>query len=232
MMPFMFDPTFILILPAILLALYAQGKVKSTYAKYSSYAAKSHITGAELAQRLLKDQRINGVEIELVHGHLTDHYDPRKKILRLSPEIYHGTSLAALGITAHEVGHAVQHDEGYTMLVLRNMIVPFASIGSQAAFPLLFIGLILGSQALAGLGVMVFMFAVAFQLITLPVEYNASSRALAFLSDGRYVTEEEEKPVKRVLDAAALTYVAATAMAIMQLLRLLMISGLLQRNED
>ena len=232
MMPFMFDPTFILILPAILLALYAQGKVKRVYSKYSNYDAKSHITGAELAQRLLKDQRISGVEIELVHGHLTDHYDPRKKILRLSPEIYHGTSLAALGITAHEVGHAVQHDEGYTMLVLRNMIVPFANIGSQAAFPLLFIGLILGSQALAGLGVVVFMFAVAFQLITLPVEYNASSRALTLLSHGGYVTAEEEKPVKKVLNAAALTYVAATAMAIMQLLRLLMISGLLQRNDD
>ena len=231
-MPFMFDPTFILILPAILLALYAQGKVKSVYAKYANYRAMSSITGAELARRLLRDQRIDGVEVELVQGHLTDHYDPRKKVLRLSPEIYHGTSLAALGITAHEVGHAVQHEEGYTMLILRNMIVPFASIGSQAAFPLLFIGLILGSQSLAALGVVVFMFAVAFQVITLPVEYNASSRALALLSEGGYITAEEEKPVKKVLNAAALTYVAATAMAIMQLIRLLVISGLLQRNND
>lgn len=232
MMPFMYDPTFIFIIPAILLALYAQGKVQSAYGKYAKYPAKSCITGAELARRLLRDQRIDDVEIELTKGHLTDHYDPRKRILRLSPDIYYGTSLAALGIAAHEVGHAIQHHEGYVMLNLRNMIVPFANIGSQAAFPLLFIGLILGSRSLAALGVVVFLFAVVFQVITLPVEYNASHRALALLSEGRYITFDEEKPVKKVLSAAALTYVAATVMAIMQFLRLLMISGLIRGNDD
>ena len=232
MIPFMYDPTFILLIPAILLALYAQGKVKSAYGKYSKYDAKSYITGADLARRLLREQRADDVEIEIVAGHMTDHYDPRKKVLRLSSDIYHGSSLAALGIAAHEVGHALQHQEGYTMLNLRNVFVPFASIGSQAAFPLLFIGLILGSQSLAALGVVVFMFAVAFQIITLPVEFNASSRARMLLVNGGYITADEERPVKKVLDAAALTYVAATVMAMLQLIRLLMISGLLGRNDD
>ncbi|MFT9493639.1 zinc metallopeptidase [Anaerosolibacter sp.] len=231
MIPF-FDPTFILLIPAIILAMIAQGRVKSAYSKYSRYGSKYGITGAELASRLLRDQRIGDVRIEMVSGHMTDHYDPRQKVLRLSRDIYHGTSLAALGIAAHEVGHAVQHSEGYAMLSLRNMIFPLASIGSQAAFPLLFLGMILGSQSLASIGVLIFMFAVAFQIITLPVEYNASSRALTMLADGSYVTVEEERPIKKVLNAAALTYVAATAMAVMQLLRLLMISGFLGRRDD
>ncbi|MBB6216232.1 hypothetical protein HNQ80_002331 [Anaerosolibacter carboniphilus] len=231
MIPF-FDPTFILLIPAIILAMIAQGRVQAAYSKYSRYSSRYGITGAELASRLLRDQRIGDVRIEMVSGHMTDHYDPRQKVLRLSRDIYHGTSLAALGIAAHEVGHAVQHNEGYAMLSLRNMIFPLASIGSQAALPLLFLGLILGSQSLASIGIFVFMFAVAFQVITLPVEYNASSRALAMLADGAYVTVEEEKPIKKVLNAAALTYVAATAMAVMQLLRLLMISGFLGRRDD
>ncbi|MFT9496055.1 zinc metallopeptidase [Anaerosolibacter sp.] len=232
MFPFFYDPTFIFIIPAVILAMYAQGKVRSAFNKYSQYKAGIGWTGAQLAVDILQKQRIHDVKVELVGGHMTDHYDPRSKVLRLSYNIYHGTSLAALGIAAHEVGHALQHDEGYSMLSLRNMIVPFASIGSQAAFPLLFIGLMLGSQTLAQLGVVVFMFAVVFQLITLPVEFNASSRAMNLLADGGYITVNEEKPVKKVLDAAALTYVAATVMAILQLVRLMLISGLLGRRSD
>ncbi|AOT69186.1 zinc metallopeptidase [Geosporobacter ferrireducens] len=232
MFPFFYDPSFILIIPAILLAMYAQNKVQSTFNKYVQHGAKLGMTGAQLASDILRKQGMHDVKTELVGGHMTDHYDPRSKVLRLSYKIYHGTSLAALGIAAHEVGHAIQHDEGYALLSLRNMIVPLASIGSQAAFPLLFIGLLMGSQSLAGLGVVVFMFAVLFQLITLPVEYNASSRALDLLTAGNYISFEEEKPVKKVLDAAALTYVAATVMAVLQLLRLLMISGLLGRRND
>jgi Zn-dependent membrane protease YugP len=230
--PFFYDPTFILIIPAVILAMYAQGKVRSAFNKYSQCKAGIGWTGAQLAVDILQKQRIHDVKVELVGGHMTDHYDPRSKVLRLSYNIYHGTSLAALGIAAHEVGHALQHDEGYSMLSLRNMIVPFASIGSQAAFPLLFIGLMLGSQTLAQLGVVVFMFAVVFQLITLPVEFNASSRAMNLLADGGYITVNEEKPVKKVLNAAALTYVAATVMAILQLVRLMLISGLLGRRSD
>jgi Zn-dependent membrane protease YugP len=232
MIPFIYDPSFILLIPAILLAMYAQGKVQGTYSKYSNYTARSRITGAEVARNLLRRQGIGDITIEPIAGRMTDHYDPRKKVLRLSQDIYYGNSLAALGIAAHEVGHAIQHFEGYTLLNLRNMIVPLASIGSQAAFPLLFIGIILGFQSLASLGVLVFLFAVAFQVITLPVEYNASHRALAILSEGGYITVEEEKPVKKVLSAAALTYVAATIMALSQLLRLLMIAGFFGRNDD
>ncbi|KXG73750.1 zinc metallopeptidase [Thermotalea metallivorans] len=232
MFPFFYDPTFILMIPAILLAIYAQGKVHRVFQKYDQYRARIGMTGAELARDILRSQGIHDVRVELVGGHMTDHYDPRNKVLRLSYDIYHGTSLAALGVAAHEAGHALQHFEGYTMLIWRNMIVPLAAIGSQAAFPLLFIGLLLGSQTLAELGVVVFMFAVLFQLITLPVEYNASNRALNILSGGGYITIEEEMPVKKVLHAAALTYVAATVMAMLQLIRLLMISGLLGRRND
>ncbi|MBB6214999.1 hypothetical protein HNQ80_001088 [Anaerosolibacter carboniphilus] len=232
MFPFFYDPTFILIIPAVIFAMYAQGKVQSAFHRYSQHKAGIGWTGAQLAAEILRKQGVNDVKVELVGGHMTDHYDPRNKVLRLSYKIYHGTSLAALGIAAHEVGHALQHDEGYSMLSLRSMIVPFASIGSQAAFPLLFIGLMLGSQSLAQLGVVVFMFAVVFQVITLPVEFNASSRAMNILADGGYITVSEEKPVKKVLDAAALTYVAATVMAILQLVRLMLISGLLGRRND
>jgi len=231
MYPF-YDSTFILIIPAIILALYAQGNVSRVFNKYLKYQGRVGMNGAQLASQILRSQGITDVTIERASGHMTDHYDPRKKVLRLSDKVYHGTSLTALGVAAHEVGHAIQHNEGYIPLNFRNTIFPLASIGSQAAFPLLFIGLILGFPSLAQLGVIIFAFAVLFQVITLPVEFNASSRAINILTDGGYISHEEERGVKKVLNAAALTYVAATVMGLLQLLRLMLISGLLGGRRD
>jgi len=228
MFPYMmFDPTYILLIPAILLAMYAQAKVSGTFRKYSRIMASRHMTGAEVARELLGSRGIYDVKVEMTQGRLSDHYDPRTKTLRLSPEVYQSGSLAALGVAAHEVGHAFQHDTGYGPLKLRSTIVPVASIGSQLAFPLLLAGLFFNIPNLALIGVLAFSLAVIFQLITLPVEYNASSRALEALETGGYLTRDEAGGTRKVLNAAALTYVAATIMAVMQLLRLLVLSGLL-----
>lgn len=232
MFPYFFDPTFIIIIPAIILAMFAQGNVKNAFNKYSKVYSRLGMTGAELAEQILRRNGINDVQVTTSKGQMTDHYDPRKKVVRLSNDIYYGKSITALGVAAHEVGHAIQHSEGYMALSLRNTIVPLANIGSQMAFPLLFIGLILGTPSLAQAGVFVFTFAVLFQVLTLPVEFNASNRAIAILTEGNYVTDQEEKGVKKVLNAAALTYVAATAMAVLQLIRLLVISGLLGGRRD
>ncbi|HHU78283.1 MAG: zinc metallopeptidase [Caldicoprobacterales bacterium] len=225
--PLYFDPTYILLIPAVLLALYAQTKVTSTYNKYMRVRSRSGITGADAARELLRQNRIYDVSVEQTRGHLSDHYDPRSKTLRLSPQVYSSSSLAALGIAAHEAGHAMQHAEEYTPLRLRNAIVPAANIGSRLAFPLLLIGLLFSLPNLALIGVAAFSLAVLFQLITLPVEYNASSRAIAALETGGIITREETQPTRKVLSAAALTYVAATIMAVMQMLRLLVLSGML-----
>ena len=225
--PLYFDPTYILLIPAVLLALYAQTKVTSTYNKYMRVRSRSGITGADAARELLRQNRIYDVSVEQTRGHLSDHYDPRSKTLRLSPQVYSSSSLAALGIAAHEAGHAMQHAEEYTPLRLRNAIVPAANIGSRLAFPLLLIGLLFSLPNLALFGVAAFSLAVLFQLITLPVEYNASSRAIAALETGGIITREETQPTRKVLSAAALTYVAATIMAVMQMLRLLVLSGML-----
>lgn len=178
-------------------------------------------------RELLRQNRVYDVKVERGNGRLSDHYDPRSKTLRLSPEVYGSTSLAALGIAAHEVGHAFQHANEYAPLRLRNAIVPIANIGSTLAFPLLFLGLLLDSLNLVMIGIIAFSLAVLFQLITLPVEYNASNRAIAALEAGGIIYRDEAGPTRKVLSAAALTYVAATIMAVMQLLRLLLISGLL-----
>ena len=225
--PYYFDPTFIILIPAILLALYAQTKVQRTYSRYMRVAGRSGYTGADAARELLRQNRIYDVKVEQARGRLSDHYDPRSKTLRLSPEVYNSSSLAALGIAAHEVGHAFQHAEEYTPLRLRNAIVPVANIGSTMAFPLLLLGLLLNSLNLVVIGIAAFSLAVLFQLITLPVEYNASNRAIAALESSGMIYREEVGPTRKVLSAAALTYVAATIMAVMQLLRLLLISGLL-----
>jgi Zn-dependent membrane protease YugP len=225
--PLYFDPTYILLIPAVLLALYAQTKVTSTYNKYMRVRSRSGITGADAARELLRQNRIYDVSVEQTRGHLSDHYDPRSKTLRLSPQVYSSSSLAALGIAAHEAGHAMQHAEEYTPLRLRNAIVPAANIGSRLAFPLLLIGLLFSLPNLALIGVAAFSLAVLFQLITLPVEYNASSRAIAALETGGIITRDETQPTRKVLSAAALTYVAATIMAVMQMLRLLVLSGML-----
>lgn len=221
-------PGTIFVLIAFVFAMYAQSKVTSTYERYARVANNRGLTGAETARALLKQQGAYDVEVELTQGRLTDHYDPRVKKVRLSQEIYHGTSLAALGIAAHETGHALQHQQGYAPLALRNAIVPVAQLGSTLAWPLFFLGLAMGLPGLADLGILFFLGAVVFQLATLPVEFNASSRAIAMLSNGNYLTQQELGPARAVLKAAALTYVAAVATAIAQLLRLI----LLRRSRD
>jgi Zn-dependent membrane protease YugP len=227
-MPFFYmDSTMILVLPALLLAMYAQSKVQSTFAKYLNVRSSKGYTGAQVARRLLDSHGLQDVTVEMIQGRLSDHYDPRKKALRLSQDVYSSSSLAAIGVAAHETGHALQHDLGYLPLAVRNSIVPIASIGSQAAFPLFFLGLIIRSESLLYLGIFAFAAAVLFQVVTLPVEFNASSRAIAALEDGGFIESREVEPTRQVLSAAALTYVAATLMAVMQLLRLLVLSGLL-----
>lgn len=217
------DLWLILVFPAFLLALYAQFKVKSTFAKQSKVAASSGASGALVARGLLDSQGLHNVPVELTSGSLSDHYDPRSKILRLSPEVYHGTSVAALGVAAHEVGHAIQHRQEYVPLNIRNSFFPVANLGSSLAMPLIFVGLLLGFAKLTLLGIVAFSFAVFFQVVTLPVEFNASSRALALLENRGYITRAEVAPTKKVLDAAAMTYVAATLVAVAELLRFVLL---------
>ncbi|HQD39733.1 MAG: zinc metallopeptidase [Firmicutes bacterium] len=223
------DPTFIFLIPALILAFYAQAKVQSAFHKYSQVPGSSGLTGAEVARRLLSRYHVHDVAVEPTQGMLSDHYDPQKKVLRLSPQVYDSTSIAALGIAAHEAGHAMQHAQGYKPLVLRTSIVPLASIGSQLAFPLFFLGFLFGGRTLMDAGIILFTLAVVFQLITLPVEYNASSRAIKMLHENAIIGQGEVAATRNVLSAAALTYVAATAMAAMQLLRLLFLRG--SRND-
>ncbi|MEA3493340.1 MAG: zinc metallopeptidase [Candidatus Margulisiibacteriota bacterium] len=222
---FFYDPTFLLVIPALLLALFAQSRVQSTYKKYSRVPGSRGYTGAQLARYILDDQRMTNVKIEAIPGSLSDHYDPRSKTLRLSNEIYNSNSVAALGIAAHEVGHAIQDAKAYFPLKIRSSIVPVANFGSWLAFPLFFIGLISEIPQLMDLGILFFTVAVGFSLITLPVEFNASSRAITILQNGRYLMDKEIPMARKVLSAAALTYVAATAMAILNLVRLLILRG-------
>ncbi len=224
---FFWDYTFFLLIPPLILALYAQQKVRSTYKQFSTKLASSRISGADLASRILRASGAN-VKVEKTPGRLSDHYDPRKRVLRLSEGVYGSSSIAALGIAAHETGHALQHQQGYAPLQLRNAIYPIASLGSSLAFPLFFIGFIFSRQGpsiLMDIGILLFAGAVFFSLLTLPVEFNASNRALVLLREGGYLKTEELSQARRVLSAAALTYVAATAMAAMQLLRLFLLRG-------
>jgi Zn-dependent membrane protease YugP len=215
----------ILLLPAMILAFYAQTKVTSTFEKYLRVPARSQMTGADVAREILRRSGIDDVSVQIQGGRLSDHYDPRRKVLRLSSDVYNGRSLAAIGVAAHECGHAIQHDVGYIPLALRNTIVPIAGFGSQMAFPLFFIGLLFSAESLMMLGILLFSAAVLFQVVTLPVEYNASNRAVAILEGHGFIEKSELGPVKAVLGAAALTYVAVTIMAVMQLLRLLVLAG-------
>ncbi|MBI1374363.1 MAG: zinc metallopeptidase [Phycisphaera sp.] len=209
-------------LPATLLAMWAQAKIKRAYAEASQIPARSGVTGAQAAAQIMADAGLNGVAIEPVRGFLSDHYDPRQKVLRLSPEVYEGRSLAALGIAAHESGHALQDAKGYTPLVLRNGLVPMASLGSRMAFIVLFIGFILQSAGLMWTGVILFAGIVLFQLVNLPCEFDASSRARAELTRLGLVTGDEDIVVGRVLNAAAMTYVAAVIGALLQLMWFIM----------
>jgi Zn-dependent membrane protease YugP len=219
--------TFFLLIPPLILALYAQSKVRGTYARYSRVMAGSKLTGAQAAVQILQTGGAGEVNVEKVAGQLTDHYDPRKKVLRLSAGVHDSPSIAALGIAAHEAGHALQHRAGYAPLMVRNAIYPVANIGSTLAMPLFIIGFIFsrGPNIWMDLGILLFTGAVAFTVVTLPVEFNASKRALAVLEERRFLSGEELVGARRVLSAAALTYVASTAMAVMQLVRLLMLRG-------
>ena len=215
------------VIPAFIFVMYAQNKVKSTYQRYVRVPSKYGFTGAQAARTLLDKSGLDDVRVEMSKGELSDHYDPRKKVVRLSPQVYNGSSIASLGIAAHETGHAVQHADGYFALSLRNMVFPAANFGSRLGVPLFIIGFIFGAGGtfLMDLGIALFFFAVLFQIITLPVEFNASTRAVQALAGQGFLAPDETRPTKEVLNAAAMTYVAATAMALAQLLRLIMLRG-------
>ncbi|ABS61054.1 zinc metallopeptidase [Fervidobacterium nodosum] len=225
---FFFDPTFILLIPALLLALWAQIMVQSNFSKYSNVRSRIGMTGSELARFILDSAGLYDVRIESIPGTLTDHYDPRTKVVRLSQSTYNSYSVAALGVVAHEIGHAIQHANHYVPLVVRNAIAPVASFSSNLAWIFFIIGIFTGAMGLAQFGILLFLAVVLFSIITLPVEFNASSRALKILERNLLMSKDELKGVKAVLSAAAMTYVADTLMAIMQLIRMLLIA----RNRD
>jgi Zn-dependent membrane protease YugP len=217
------DSTFLLLLPVLAFALYAQNKVRSTYRKFLKVPAQRGLTGAESARRLLDAAGLHSVPVEITEGTLTDHYDPRKRALRLSPDNYHGKSVAALGVACHEAGHAIQHAQAFGPLALRQAIWPVAGFGSWAAWPIFFLGFLFNHPALMDVGILVFIVAAFFAIITLPVEFDASNRAIKLLTQHGIVTQEERGFAKRVLNAAALTYVAAALMAVVQLVRMLIL---------
>jgi len=221
---FFWDYTFFLLLPPLILAFYAQARVRGAYRKYSQVFASSRTTGAQAAQQLLQTGGAGDVKVEAIPGELTDNYDPKRRILRLSQGVYESNSIAALGIAAHETGHALQDQSHYRPLALRTLIYPIANLGSGLAFPLFFVGFLFSHKGspsvLMDIGILLFAGAVLFSVVTLPVEFNASKRALVLLGERRFLTSEELAGARSVLGAAALTYVAATAMAAMQLLRM------------
>ena len=222
---FYMDPTYAILIPGLLVSLWAQCRVDSVTRKYARVSARCGLTGAELAQRLLHEEGIDDVTVERIGGNLTDHYDPSTRTLRLSQGVADSTSLTALGVAAHETGHALQHRDAYKPLVLRTAVVPTVNIGSNLSWPLFLIGLIFNWQPLITLGIVFFLLTVLFTLITLPVEFNASKRAMTALSSGGYLYADELDGAGRVLKAAAMTYVAAALTAVLQLLRLLALSN-------
>ena len=225
-----FDPTYILVIIGAVICMIASANVKSTYNKYSKVRASSGITAEEMAYRMLQDAGIYDVSIQRIGGDLTDHYSPGEKVLRLSDTVYGSSSVAALGVACHEAGHAIQHKEGYAPLKLRSLSVPIANFGSFLSWPLIVLGLILGSMNLARVGVFLFAFVVVFQLITLPVEFDASRRALLVLERDNILWNEEMTGAKKVLRAAALTYVASLFSSVLQLLRLFLLTQ--RRDRD
>ncbi len=224
---FFYDPTFLLVLPALLLAFYAQFKVRGTFSKFSEVKTAAGRTGAEVAGELLRRRGIPDIKVEQVEGSLSDHYDPRTRTLSLSPNVYGSDSVAAVGVAAHECGHALQDKDHYAPLALRSAIVPVATIGTNAAWILFMIGLVVPAlRVLMDLGILLFLGYVAFSLVTLPVEFDASRRAVTVLQGEGLVMPSEAAGVRSVLNAAALTYVAAAAMAILQLVRLLVLRNM------
>lgn len=226
----LFDVSMIVLIPGILLALYAQGKVSSTYNRFSKIYSQSGLTGAQFARKMLNDNGLYDVTITQINGKLSDHYDPRAKQVRLSAEVYNGSSIASLGIAAHEVGHAVQHATSYFPLTLRNAVIPLTNISSNIYLGLIILGLILNSMSMVQLGIVLFGVIVIFQLITLPVEFNASHRAIATLGNDQILNSQELTGAKKVLGAAALTYVAALLTAVLQLVQYLMVFA--GRNDE
>ncbi len=223
-MIFPFDNTIIILIPAIILSIYAQFAIRSAYSKWSKVNSTLGMTGAQVAHRLLQQNGINDVDVEPVAGELSDHYDSRAKKVRLSEGVYNSTSLAALSVAAHETGHAIQHAHSYAPLNIRQALFPVASIGSTWGFWIFIIGMFFSSFSfLMDVGIVLFAGATLFQVVTLPVEFNASNRALAQLSNGGYLRTDEINGAKKVLNAAALTYVAAAAMSILTLIRLLIL---------
>ena len=232
-MPFYygFDMTYVvLVLPCLILSLWASSNVNSTFRRYSNQFSSRHITGAEAAQRVLSANGVRGVRIDRVSGNLTDHFDPKTNVIRLSDDVFGSTSTAAIGVACHEAGHAVQYAEGYAPIKLRAAIIPVTNFGSRLAMPLILLGLLFSfagnfSYTLVYLGIACFGLSLVFQLVTLPVEFNASRRALAAIEQGGILTPEEQQGARKTLRAAALTYVAATATALAQLLRLIVLFG-------
>lgn len=223
-MPFYgYDSTMIFLLPALILALYAEFKVNSNFKKYSAINNKHRYTGADVAKQLLMLSGINDVTVQMVNGNLTDNYNPKDKTLNLSQSVYAGTSLSAVGVAAHETGHAIQHQNEYFPLVLRSSVVPLVNFSSKLSIPLIFIGLLFSGRLL-DFGIILFGIVVIFQLMTLPVEFNASKRAVKLLSENNFLDETEIPAVKKVLSAAALTYVAAAVSAIANLIRYIVIA--------
>jgi len=228
-MPF-WDPTFIVLIPAVLLALYAQYRVKSAYAQYSQVPVSSGWTGAQAAEEILRRNGLSNVTVDRTEGVLSDHYDPRTRALSLSADVYSGASVAAVGVAAHETGHAIQHARGYAPLALRSAMVPTVQFGSWLAWPIFILGFLFHSGGMVQLGILIFSALVAFTVVTLPVEFDASARAMRALQEERLVTPDELRGVRSVLTAAALTYVAAAAMSVMQLLRMLMLANMRRRD--
>ena len=219
------DPTMIILLPALIISIWAQIKVKSSFSKYSSVRSMNGYTGSQVARMILDAYGMFDIPINCIGGNLTDHYDPRNKTVNLSQEVYNSTSIASIGVAAHEIGHAIQHQEGYAPIKIRMALVPIANFGSQAAWGLFFLGIIFSMEPLVNIGIILFSAAVLFQLVTLPVEFNASNRALKVLGSKNILYGEELKGAKNVLMAAGLTYVAAAVTAIAQLLRLIAIKN-------
>ena len=225
-----YDPTYILLIPAIILTMYAQFKVSSTTNKYFRVRTQRGYTGEQTAREILTANGIYDVKIEMISGTLSDHYDPRSRVLRLSQDVYRGTSITSVAVAAHECGHAIQHARGYAPLTIRGAIVPVVNFASSASWILIMLGLFMSSfNFLLKIGILLFAATVVFQLVTLPVEFNASSRALAQIENLGIVSHDERRESKKVLKAAALTYVAAAATAVLQLLRLITIAG---RRDD
>lgn len=227
-----FDWTYFMVLAGAILSLIASAKVNSTFQKYARVRSMSGMTGAQVARRILDRNGLSDIPVEHVSGNLSDHYDPTRRVLRLSDSTYNSPSVAALGVAAHECGHAIQHKVGYGPLKLRTMIVPAANLGSRLGMPIILLGLFFGGGGsfLVNLGIWVFSLAVLFQIVTLPVEFNASDRALVMLEDYGILGQDEKRKAKSVLSAAAMTYVAAAASSILQLLRLIILFG--GRNND